>query len=372
MIFIHANDIPKPKELLYLCLKPLIMRLALLILWIALFAACKTEPNKPFLPPEQPLEIRGADVSNLMQGQIYIEDNFGSIGNMMSSLSSNGVNMFRFRVWHNSPLTNLDSINQLMSDFTNFQTTKSYLTLHYSDTWADPGHQAKPAAWANLSFELLKDSVYAYTKAVVLATQPDFISIGNEINPGLLLPSGSSSNPTQMKALLEVGIQAVNDANPSTKIILHVAGYEQAPWFFNLVSDLDYDIMGISYYPRWHGKDLSILQEKMELLTTTHEKDIMIVETSYPFTFDWCDNTNNVIGLGEQIIPEYAPTKQGQLEYMLAIKNVCQNVPRCLGFCYWGSEMICNTPAGSGSPWENQALFDFDTVPVPAMKAFEL
>ena len=82
--------------------------------------------------------------------------------------------------------------------------------------------------------------------------QPDYIQIGNEINAGLLWPMGKSDHMSQFTALLDAGVKAVRASSPASKIILHCAGIKDAQWLFSQFGSLDYDIIGISYYPVWH------------------------------------------------------------------------------------------------------------------------
>src|SRR5206468_3990670 len=102
------------------------------------------------------------------------------------------------------------------------------LDFHYSDTWADPGKQFKPAAWKNLSFEELKQALYDYTRSVMQqlkdqGTTPDMVQVGNEINHGLVWPEGNVSSVDSMAQLIAAGIAAVKSVDPNVVIMLHVA-----------------------------------------------------------------------------------------------------------------------------------------------------
>ena len=117
--------------------------------------------------------------------------------------------------------------------------------------------------------------------------QPDYIQIGNEINHGFLHPYGHISNSfEQFKELMDTAIIAVRTNSNDTEIILHYAGVEDSEWFFNQVSGLDYDVIGLSYYPIWHGKSLISLQSAIQNLSSLHDKKIVIAETAYPFTLN--------------------------------------------------------------------------------------
>ena len=338
-----------------------------------LLPACskKDSPKKQ----TNPLDLRGADVSFLPEIRtsgfpLYNLNNQRE--DALVTLQKNGVNTVRLRLWHtpSTPTSSLITVAQLASEIKQLG-MKVLLSVHYSDTWADPGQQQKPAAWASLTYPQLLDSIYQYTRRVTQLIQPDYIQIGNEINGGLLWPDGQWSQPLQFKNLLKQGIKAVRETNSSTKIILHYAGHEGALSFFSNLSDLDYDIIGLSYYPLWHGKDLNQLSGSLSQLKTL-SKSISIVETAYPFTLNWNDFTNNIIGLPEQLLSGYPASPQGQLDFLNKLKSICTD-NKLLGFCYWGAEWVSYKGSNSttGSSWENQALWNFSGNALPAMEAFQ-
>jgi arabinogalactan endo-1,4-beta-galactosidase len=228
--------------------------------------------------------------------------------------------------------------------------------------------------WENLPFPILKDSVFAYTAKVAAALQPDFIQIGNEINNGFLHPLGSLGNPPfQFLQLLDTALLAVRQEAPQSKIVIHYAGITGADWFFNQLTGLDFDVIGLSYYPIWHGKSLPLLQQTLADLAAAHQKEIIIAETAYPFTLGWNDWTHNVVGTNDHLIlPDFPATPAGQKAFLAEIRALVQSIPQGLGFCYWGAEMVAwrGPAATNGSPWENQALFDFNHVALPALGVF--
>lgn len=301
----------------------------------------------------------------------------GNQQNIYEILRNNGVNTIRLRLWVN-PSTGHSTLNEVLQfsqTLRNFG-FKIWLCLHYSDTWADPGQQQTPVLWQGLDLTSLKDRVYNYTEDVMRKIQPEYVQIGNEINAGFLHPTGDiSSHPAQFLMLLQSGITAVRDVTSDSKIILHYAGIEHADWFFNQVSSLDYDIIGLSYYPIWHGKSLGNLRLKMQELSSTHNKEILIAETAYPFTLGWNDWTNNIVGLEEQLIlPDFPASTQGQQSYIREIKRITRETTKGIGFCYWGATSIAwkGNQATDASPWENQALFDFQNKAVPALSEFKI
>jgi len=252
---------------------------------------------------------------------------------------------------------------------------KTWLTLHYSDSWADPGQQNPPSQWQGISFSALKDSVYNYTKKVMQEMQPDYIQIGNEINTGILHPYGDlATNHQNFIELVQQGSLAVRERSMDCKIILHYAGIEHADWFFTQVNQIDYDIIGLSYYPIWHGKSLTALKTRMQELSNIHNKKILIAETAYPFTLEWNDWTNNIVGLDEQLIlPEYPATPEGQRNFIRQIKTLTKELENGIGFCYWGAELTAwkGNQSTDASPWENQALFDFNNKALSVLNEFE-
>ncbi|PWG05868.1 glycoside hydrolase family 53 protein [Polaribacter aquimarinus] len=300
----------------------------------------------------------------------------GTQRNLLQILKENDVNTIRLRLWH-SPKDEHASFKEVQTFSKELKRLgfKVWLTVHYSDTWADPGNQVIPKAWKNASFTILKDSVYNYTSKIMDKIEPDIIQIGNEIDPGILLPIGNiGSNKEQFIQLLEKGIAAVRNHNSTTKIMIHKADFKDSKWFFDLVKPLEYDLIGVSYYPKWHGKDLDVFENQLQFLDNNYTQDIVLAETSYPFTLGWNDHTNNVIGENSQIIyPQFPATLEGQKAYLVKIKNIVKSLKKGVGFGYWGAEWVAfnGASATNGSSWENQALFDFNLKATPALEVFK-
>ena len=172
------------------------------------------------------------------------------------------------------------------------------LDFHYSDHFADPQFQDIPDAWKHDDNEGLKKRVYEHTKEVLtLFTQndiyPEWVQVGNEINPGLLLPNGSKENPEVMVSLLNAGYEAVKECCPECQVITHVAGIDKADWvapfleiFFTNGGKTD--IMGFSHYPYWYkmmGGEAAVtedLQENLTRFSREYKKPVMIVEVGGP------------------------------------------------------------------------------------------
>lgn len=344
-------------------------------LFIFALAACKKQA-----PAELPIApddfIRGADLSFLpeIEAANYTFYNRDSIAqNALNIFKDAGCNTVRIRIWKN-PSTAHSSFEEVknLSERVHNLGMNVWLTVHYSDWWADPANQTKPAAWANLPFENLKDSVYAYTKMLVRELHPDIIQIGNEINNGFLWPDGAYSNPTQFHQLLKSGISAVREENTHTKIMIHFAGPNTAKWFFTQIDSLDYDQIGLSFYPKWHGKDLIELESNLEEIGQLFNKEVILAETAYPFTFGWNDWTNNIVGDTSATIAQFPASPEGQKAFLNYLKLLMQKVKNGQGFCYWAPDWVAfkGAQATDASSWENQALFNFNGRALPALEVY--
>jgi arabinogalactan endo-1,4-beta-galactosidase len=357
------------------------IRLTLIVTGLFLFSCSSNDPEvNPAPIPNIPTSddfIRAADMSYLplieSEGTIFKKN--GVAENAITTLKNAGCNTIRIRIWKN-PSTTSSSLAEVKALALRVKQAgmKVWLTVHYSDTWADPGNQTPPSDWASLSFANLKTAVSNYTTLLMTEIQPDIIQIGNEINSGFLWPQGHLiNNESQCLQLISAASTAVRNQSATTKIMIHYAGIGSgATWFLNKMSSINYDYIGLSYYPVWHGKILSDVNTTITSLGETHNKKVVIAETAYPFTLGYNDYTNNILGLANQLVPTYPATNQGQKEFLLAIKNLVKQNSRGLGFCYWGAEWIAfrGPTATNGSSWENQALWDFNNNALPVMDAF--
>jgi len=350
-----------------------------LLISLMLVASCSQDDDIDKVPDNtNSTFISGVDISSypeiaLSNPTFYDFD--GNQKDFFTILQTNGINTIRLKLWVN-PVNEHSSFNEVkqFSKFLKGKGFKVWLTLHYSDTWADPGSQETPSAWKGLDFITLKDSVYNYTKKVVKEIEPNYIQIGNEINSGILHPYGNISNNFEnFIKLIQTGVSAVRDNSKECEIILHFAGIEGSEWFFNQVNPIDYDIIGLSYYPIWHGKSIDNLKSTMRILSETKNKKILIAETAYPFTLQWNDWTNNVVGQNDQLIlPDYPATIEGQKKFIREIKSIVKSTKNGIGFCYWGAESIAwkGSQSTNASSWENQALFDFSNKALPVLTEF--
>ncbi len=162
------------------------------------------------------------------------------------------------------------------------------LDFHYSDNWADPQKQIMPQAWQTLSYREVCEEVYKHTKSTLEAlveqgTAPDMVQVGNEISNGMLWPYGSIRHSFDgLCGLVKEGVRAVREITPKAEVMLHVALGGQAnesQRFFNAMAehDVDYDLIGQSYYPEWHGT-LEELEINLKDLAERYRKPIIVVE----------------------------------------------------------------------------------------------
>lgn len=167
---------------------------------------------------------------------------------------------------------------------------KFLLDFHYSDTWADPQKQFKPAAWKGQNFSQLKQTVFGYSKDVIEAMKnagvsPDMVQIGNEINHGMIWPEGHINNLDSLAQLVYAGIQGVKAVDASITIMLHIAlgGQNDESRFFldnMIIRGVPFDVIGLSYYPRWHNT-IEDLRYNLNDLAKRYDKDIIVVEYSH-------------------------------------------------------------------------------------------
>jgi beta-galactosidase len=242
----------------------------------------------------------GADISFLPQmesrGMKFYEN--GEEKDLIKILADHGFNYIRLRVFVNpenekgySPVTGfcgLEYTKQMAARAKKYG-MKLLLNFHYSDYWADPQQQNKPQAWKDLDFNLLKDSLKAYTKRVLIAlrdqgTLPEMVQVGNEINHGMLWPDGHISNPDNLAELLKAGVEGVREVDPSIVVMMHLAlggqNREATFWLDNMIArGVDFDMIGLSYYPRWHGT-LDDLKSNLNDLAGRYKKDLNVVEYS--------------------------------------------------------------------------------------------
>jgi beta-galactosidase len=245
-------------------------------------------------------KMLGADISFLPELEargIRFSDK-GNQKDVLEILKDHGFNYIRLRIFKDPQKDSGYSPGKGFCDLVHTKEMakrikeaglKLLLDFHYSDYWADPGKQFKPKAWEGKNFQQLQDSVYNYTKAVLLAlknqgTPPDMVQVGNEINHGMIWPEGHVRSFDSLAQLVFVGIQAVREVTPDAAVMIHIAlgGQNDESHFFldNLLNrKVPFDVIGLSYYPKWHGT-LADLKYNINNLAITYQKDIIVVEYS--------------------------------------------------------------------------------------------
>lgn len=300
--------------------------------------------------------LAGADMSHLRffedRGAVY-RDN-GQVRDALGILRDRGINCVRLRLFTSSPA-------QAAADPYNYINNLEYtlplavrakqaghrvlLNFHFSDSWADPGKQRVPSAWAQLSFPALVSTLRQYTSNVLAAfaaagVVPEYVQVGNEITQGMLWPhgqvGGTNDTPSQwgrLGELLRSAIQGIRDAVPSggPQIMMHIdrgGDWAGTQWFFDRLQaqGVSYDLIGLSYYPFWHGS-LDDLRNTLTRAGARYRKPIVVVETAFPF-----EGSTNVWGI--------PPSTNGQVQYVRALAEVVRGVSegRGRGIFWWGAE----------------------------------
>jgi len=342
--------------------------------------------------------IKGVDVSMLYEveangGKFY--DN-GVEKDALQVLKDYGVNWIRIRIWNDPTDENGKPLGGGNCDYVKMTELarrakalgmKVLVDFHYSDWWADPGKQNKPKSWKNLAGASLANAVADFTHEVLKYMEdnnalPDMVQLGNEVNNGFLWPDGriaGESGFDSFVALFNAGAEAVRKINKDIKIALHLAeggNSDLFEWFLENVikRGIDFDVIGISYYPYWHGT-LEELQANLNHIEK-YGKEIAIFETAYAWTLEDADGHPNIFGSDMEITGGYKATPQGQTT---AIREVMEAVAQItsgkgLGIFYWEGCWIpvqgAGWKTGEGNPWENQALFDFEGNALPSLWVF--
>jgi arabinogalactan endo-1,4-beta-galactosidase len=341
--------------------------------------------------------LKGGDISELsyiesMGGKFY---EGGVQKNCLQILKDNGFNMVRLRLYNDpgnpayTPSNRLPAGFQNPSDILNMAKRSKdlgfsiLLTFYYSDYWSN----VKPHAWEGITVVQLKDSVYKFTydfmnRMKAQGTTPEYVSLGNEIAGGLLKPTGASTNFAMMAELLQLGYNAVKAVSPSTKVVLHLddaGNKDKYDWFFGqcAVYNLQYDVIGASYYPFWTQKTVSQMAEWAEYVSDKFQKNILIMETGYNWNPTTPDGYPGQLANNGPYAPIYPSSPAGQRDFLYECFNGIKNVKngRLIGDLYWDPVMIevpgVGWELGAKNVVSNTTLFDFDGNALPSLKAFK-
>ncbi len=314
----------------------------------------------PPITPATSIFAKGADISWLTEMEASGKKFYNSSGteqDLLTVLKSVGMNTIRLRVWVN-PANGYNNKADVVAKATRAKAAgmRIMIDFHYSDTWADPGHQAKPAAWTSQDINALKTSVATHTTDVLNALKtagiaPEWVQVGNETNDGMLWPEGrASTNMANFAALITAGYDASKAVFPDAKVIVHVSNGYDNPLFRYLFDGLKnnggkWDVIGLSLYPSttdWANKN-NLALANMNDMVARYGKEVMVVEAG----MSW----------------DQAATANSFLTDLIAkTKSVGGNKGR--GVLYWEPEAYNN--------WQGYTLGAFDNVgkPTVALNAF--
>ncbi len=392
--------------------------------------------------------IKGMDLSTLLEvercGGKFCDH--GVRGDAMDILKNYGMNMVRLRLW-NDPFDEAGS--SYGAGGSDIGTTLALakrakekgigwlLDFHYSDFWADPGKQTLPKAWRGLNAGQLETAVYDYTKEVLARCKkedilPQMVAVGNELSNGLLWPYGRTPDFANIARFVNAGIRAVREAEAEMRedctadaqegmhedcpaeaqaatrtvpgregisVMIHLdnGGNNELyrSWFDSYFANggEDFDCIGLSYYPFWHGTP-AMLKANMDDLAVRCKKDLIVAEVSMGYTMEDYQSYEKLAPherkgmatrreLADAI--DYPMSPQGQSDFMRDVLQIIRGVPdgRGRGFFYWepawipvpgsgwATEAACayiGESGPGGNEWANQALFDYDGNTLPALK----
>jgi arabinogalactan endo-1,4-beta-galactosidase len=331
----------------------------------------------PAAPPASGLYL-GADLSyvNEMEDCGAVYRLRGQRIDPFTLLKREGGNVVRVRIWVNPTWTKYSTYPDVLKTIRRAHAARlqALLDFHYSDDWADGGKQIAPAAWANLNTDEQVKALHDYTFDTLRRLQadhamPEMVQVGNETNPELLggkVP-GQAINWARNARLLNAGIEAVHEAgragSVAPRIMLHIAQPENIlPWFdaATKAGVRGYDVIGMSYYSKWSKWDLAQLKQTIATAKARYGKDVIVVETGYPFTLRGADTAKNLLG-ADALIPGYPATPEGQRRFMVDLTQLTVDAGG-IGVVYWEPYWVsskCGTRWGHGSDWENATWFDY-------------
>lgn len=366
--------------------------------------------------------IRGMDASSvqaLENSGVKYYNYDGKEQDVFETLAESGVNYIRLRVW-NDPYdkdgngygggnNDVDTAIKLGQRATKYG-MKVCIDFHYSDFWADPKRQHTPKAWEGMDIDEKSDALYDFTKdslnkIIDAGVDVEMVQIGNEINNGMC----DAVKPDAVVQLLKSGSKAVREKSKEygkdIQIVVHYTNISNSGEVHGLVSNLqdeklDYDIIGLSFYPFWDGT-MDNMKSVVKDIKDNFKKKVMIAETSYCYTSEDGDGCANSLVGTDDIVDGYPATVQGQAD-MVRDVFAAANEAGATGVFYWEGTWI---PVGSatsdnsaiwkkygsgwassyagdydpddagkyygGCSWDNQAMFDFNGHPLESLKVFK-
>ena len=401
--------------------------------------------------------IRGVDIGSyqsLINAGVKFYDFDGNEAPIYKVLKDAGVNWIRLRVWNDPYDVNNNTyaggdcseanVVQMAKDASKYG-LKVLLDFHYSDFWADPAKQPLPKAWEDQTGDSLAKSVYNYTSKVLTdlknaGVDVGMVQVGNEITNGVfgiysnrdrgesyLNIWGNKEKAAQISRYLNAGSKAVRDVLPDAKVAIQLET-PNVPKYTNIMNALrdnnvDYDILGTSYYPFWSTHDGNgwyddvdmgwgantpkSLEGIEKLAKQEYGKQVVVLETGWINNVRDSDGTGNSIGPDSEI-QAYSHDPQGQVDAMADMYKalVAQGglggfwwepawIPVKVGWENWqfnkdasdkygtgwasqyavgyapDSVMYYNgQPTWGGSTWDNVALFDDLGHPLQSLKMY--
>ncbi|PZR27697.1 MAG: arabinogalactan endo-1,4-beta-galactosidase [Citrobacter freundii] len=328
---------------------------------IAMSFSCNKNSDPEPLPTPASGFAKGADVSWITQMEAEGRKFYNSAGvqtEAMALLKSLGMNTIRLRVWVN-PAGGWNNQADVVGKAIRAKNLgmRVMIDFHYSDSWADPGQQTKPAAWSAMDFTSLKTALGEHTKTVLNALKtngvtPEWVAVGNETNDGMLWPDGKASvSMANFAQLINAGHDAVKAIFPQAKVIVHTSnGYNNDlfRWMYDGLKNngAKYDVIGMSLYPSPSGWSTLTAQclSNMNDMVSRYGKEVMVVEVG----MSW-DQPAACKAFLEDIISK--------------VNAVTDN--KGLGVLYWEPQAYNN--------WQGHTLGAFDNSgkPTAALDAFK-
>lgn len=403
----------------------------------AVSATVGTTDNTAFPLPEGPEEstifvepvdgisddfYRGMDASAVLalenSGVKYY--NFdGKEQDVFMTLAQAGVNYIRLRVWNDPYDENGNGYgggnNDVATAIALGQRATKYgmkvcIDFHYSDFWADPKKQFVPKAWEGMEIEEKSDALYNFTlesltQLLDAGVDVGMVQIGNEINNGM----SGETDVANVRKLLTAGSKAVREAavNSGKEILVavHYTNIDDMKKLDTLltglqVKEIDYDIVGLSFYPYWHGT-IEDLKNAIIHIRDTYGKKVYVAENAYCYTAEDGDGSANSVEGTDDLAEGYSASVQGQAN---EVRDVCAAASEAgaEGVFYWEGTWIPVGPADAdnsdlwekygsgwassyasgydpkdagqyygGCSWDNQAMFDFTGHPLASLNVFK-
>lgn len=331
----------------------------------------------------------GIDISWLPEVEKYKKNYFTRSRKPMDAIKLmkyQGVKVGRIRVWVD-PIDNNGDLDRAIKLAKRLKKANMQICIdfHFSDTWADPGHQTTPAAWSTTSIDDLEDQVFTYTKRTLrlfkeAGCTPQWVQLGNEIANGMMWPLGwvggdDAIQWQNLSRLHQAATNALRSVAPQAKSILHLecgGDYGRVKWWLEQADQYnitEYDVVGISYYSQWQG-DLGDLQSVLDLIAKERKQKVLIAETAYP----WIDQTfgSDVIDVNHPPLAGCPYTRDGQANYVKKIQNMLLALPNNRGLgVWWWEGLATKVEVDSTIVWNggmaNSALVNTDRTALPAL-----